>query len=106
MTAWLVILSVGAGTYIFRSVLFVTIGDRRLPAWTDRPFSYVGPAALAALVGVSVLVEQDRFAPAPSGDIIALAATFVFVGRTRNVPLGLIVGLAVLWSLELLGYAG
>jgi branched-subunit amino acid transport protein len=106
MTAWIVIVSVGVGTFIFRSVLFVVVGDRALPAWTDRPLSYVGPAAIAALVGGSMLIEQGRFAPAPGGDLIAVVATFVFVQRTRNIALGLVLGLAVLWCLAVVGYAG
>jgi branched-subunit amino acid transport protein len=106
MTAWLVIVSVGVGTYIFRAVLFVMIGDRALPAWTNRPLSYVGPAAIAALVGGSLLVEQGRFSPAPGGDLVAVATTFVFVQRTRHVALGLVIGFAVLWCFAVPGYAG
>lgn len=106
MSAWLVIVSVGVGTFLFRSVLFVMIGDRALPAWTDRPLSYVGPAAIAALLGGSMLVQQGRFAPAAGGDLIAIATTFVIVQRTRNVAFGLITGLVALWTFAVLGYAG
>lgn len=106
MTAWLVVVAVGVGTYAFRSILFVVVGDRALPAWTAHPMSFVGPAAIAALVGSSMLVEHGRFSPAPVTDLVALTASFVSVRRTGNIALGISTGLAVLWALALLGLGG
>ena len=33
MTAWIVILAIGAATYVLRVSMFVALGGRTLPAW-------------------------------------------------------------------------
>ncbi|MCB9373546.1 MAG: AzlD domain-containing protein [Microthrixaceae bacterium] len=48
MTAWLVILAVGAGTYLLRASMFVLVGERPLPAWMTAPMALVGSAAIGA----------------------------------------------------------
>jgi branched-subunit amino acid transport protein len=54
MTAWVVVLAVGAGSYLLRS-LPVLLGGRRMasPA-AERATAHAGTAALAALVATSV----------------------------------------------------
>ena len=58
MTAWLVICTVGLGTYAFRAVTFAIVSARGLPDWMDRPLAFVGPAALGALVGGMLLTAH------------------------------------------------
>jgi branched-subunit amino acid transport protein len=103
VTAWLVILAVGAGTYGYRAVMFALLGNRRLPAWTDRPLALVGPAAIGALVGGMLLTDHGTFDPAGWVELVAVVAAFVAVRRTGDVFHGLITGFALLWMLGAIG---
>lgn len=100
MTAWAVLLTVGLGTYLFRAVMFVVLGRHSLPAWTDRPLAFVGPAAIGALVGGLLLTSGGRFAPAGGVELAAAAAAFVVARRTGDVARGLLAGFVVLWVLS------
>ena len=103
MSVWLVILAVGAGTYVFRAAMFVLLGSRRLPGWTLHPLGFVGPAAIGALVGGMVLTDGERFAPAGVAELVSVVAGFVVVRRSGDVARGLMVGFPVLWTLVALG---
>jgi branched-subunit amino acid transport protein len=103
VTAWLVILAVGAGTYAYRAVMFAVLGTRRLPLWTDRPLALVGPAAIGALVGGMLLTDHGRFDPAGWVEVLAVVAAFLAVRRTGDVFRGLLVGFACLWALGAAG---
>jgi branched-subunit amino acid transport protein len=96
VTAWLVILAVGLGTYAFRAVGFVVVG---LPAWTQRPLAFVSPAALGALVGGMLLTGHGHAEVPALAEAGAVVAAFVTVRRTGNVGRGILVGFPVLWAL-------
>lgn len=103
MTTWIVIVAVGLGTYVLRASMFVALGDRSLPAWTERPLAFVGPAAIAALVSGMVLTDHGSFAPAGAVELAAVGTAFVAVRRTGDVAKGLLAGFAVLWALAAAG---
>ena len=103
MTAWLVVVAVGLGTYALRAVTFAVVGARGLPAWTQRPFAYVGPAAIGALVGGMVLADHGRPDLPGLAEVGAVAAAFATVRRTGDVARGIVVGFVVLWGLAWLG---
>ena len=99
MNAWLVIILVGLGTYSFRAVMFGVLAERDLPAWTERPLSFVGPAAIGSLVGGMLLTEHGRLDPSGHVELVAATAAFLTVRRTGNVAHALLVGLPILWLL-------
>ncbi len=101
MTAWIVILAIGAATYVLRVSMFVALGGRTLPAWLDRPMAVVAPAAVAALVGAMTLTSNGRVEPLARPELAAVVAGFVAVRRTGNVMLAFAVGLPVMWVLQL-----
>ena len=103
MTAWLVILAVGAGTYAFRAVMFAVLAGRSLPGWVERPMAFVAPAAIGALVGGMVLTDGGSFGPAGVAEVGAVTAGFLAVRRSGDVLYGLAVGFPVLWALSALG---
>jgi branched-subunit amino acid transport protein len=100
MTAWLVIVAVGLGTYAFRAVTFAVVAARGLPAWAERPLAFVGPAALGALVGGMLLTSHGRAELPTLADAIAVLAAFVTVRRTGDIARGILVGFPVLWALS------
>ena len=103
MTAWLVIVAVGLGTYAMRAVTFAVVSERGLPAWAERPLAFVGPAAIGALVG-GMLLTADGTAELPAlAEGGAAVAAFLTVHRTGNIARGMLVGFPVLWGLTWLG---
>jgi branched-subunit amino acid transport protein len=103
MTVWIVVLAVGIGTYAFRAVMFAVLAGRSLPAWTERPMAFVGPAAIGALVGGMVLTSDGSFGPAGIAELGAVAAGFLVVRRSGDVLHALLVGFPVLWALAAIG---
>ena len=103
MTAWVVVLAVGLGTYAFRAITLAVIGSRSLPAWTARPLAFVGPAAIGALVGGMLLTDHGEIELAGVAELGAVLAAFVAVRRSGNVAHGLVAGFAILWCLAAAG---
>lgn len=98
MSTWIVLFAVAGGTYALRVSMFVLLGGRALPAWTDTPMTLVAPAAIAALVA-SLLLTRHGSVIAPSvPDLAAVAAGFVAVRRSGNVMHVFVAGLPVYWA--------
>ena len=102
MNAWIVILAVGAGTYLFRASMFVVLGRRNLPAWTMTPMSLVAPAAFAALVASLLFTRGGRVDAVPVAELAAVVAGFLTVRRTGNVMHAFVAGMPVFWVLQAL----
>jgi branched-subunit amino acid transport protein len=103
VSAWLVIAGVAVGTYALRVSMVVALAGRELPAWTDRPMRLVGPAAVAALVAMMLLVSDGSRDPAPTAELVASAVGFAAVRRTGNLMHAFVAGLPVYWLLHALG---
>jgi branched-subunit amino acid transport protein len=83
MTTWLVILAVGAGSYVFRALpVMVDARWLRSPRF-ERTIGYAGTAALAALIAGGF--RGSATSPATTAAVAAAAAAAVFVSvRTRS----------------------
>jgi branched-subunit amino acid transport protein len=103
VTTWLVIAAVALGTYGLRASMFVVVGDRRLPAWTQTPMSLVAPAAVAALVTSTVAIRSGQVVAPAVAEVLAVAVGFLAVRRSGNVMHAFVAGLPVLWALTALG---
>ena len=104
MTAWIVFIVGGIATYFLRGV-FLLLGDRvALPSWTEGPLRYVAPAAFAAITVPATLGEDGlgSLAP-PTAEVFGVIAAGAIVWKTRNIPLCLLVGVAVLAVLQWAG---
>lgn len=103
MTTLLVVLAAGVGTYLLRSSPLVALIGRDIPARTRHTLTFVGPAAVAALVASSLAAATTT--PGSSGlpELAAAATAFGVVRRTGRVVHAVVVGLPVLWALEALG---
>ncbi len=100
MTAWLVIIAVGVGTYGLRASMFVVLAQRSLPAWTETPLALVAPAALAALVASLLFTKNGTIAPAALPEIAAVGVGYLAVRRSGNVMHAFIAGMPVMWVLS------
>ena len=105
MTPWIVFGVAGLATYAMRGS-FLLLGDRvRLPPWTEAPLRYVAPAAFAAITVPATLGDAglSSLVP-PTAEVIGVVAAGMVVWRTRNIPLCLAVGVAVLILAETSGF--
>ena len=88
MTAWLVVLAVGTGSYVMRTVFVVALAGRPTPAWVTRVSRFVLPTAFAALVAGAVH---------GSPEIVAVGIAGVVAFRTRSTVTALAAGLPAFW---------
>ena len=102
MTAWLVILAVALGTYGLRASMFLVLGRRSLPTWTDLPMTFVAPAAIAALTASMLFTSGGAVAVPAVAELAAVAGGFAIVRRTGNVAHAFAVGLPIFWLLSAL----
>ena len=101
MSAWIVLVAVATGTYALRASMFVVLGRRNLPAWTERPMALVAPAAIAALTVSMLLTSDQSFDAAPVEELLAVLVGFLAVRRTGNVMWAFAAGLPVYWMMAL-----
>ena len=104
MTAWIVFIVGGVVTFLMRGA-FLLVGERvRLPVWTEAPLRYVAPAAFAAITVPATLGDDglSSLAP-PTAEVVGVLAAGIVVWKTRNIPLCLVVGVAVLAGFRVAG---
>ncbi len=105
MNHWLVVLVIGAGTYLLRLSFIGGLGTRTMPIWAQRPLRFVAPAVLAALVVPAVVLSEGSVDVTPLGNprfVAALAAGLV-AWRLKNVAGVILVGMGLLWILQAVG---
>ena len=102
MSAAVVILIIGIGTYLERLSFIGIIGDREIPEWAVLPLRYVAPAVFAALVAPAVLLDDGRLAlaPATNPEALATVVALLVAWRTRSVAATLVTGMVALWLLQ------
>ena len=99
MSTFLVLLAAGAGTYVIRASLLVLLSGRSVPAALADSLSFVGPAAMGALVASSLAGHGSSV---PYSTIAACAVGFVVARRTGRATYALVAGFPVLWLLTAL----
>lgn len=110
MSTSLVILAVlmFAVTYPSRALGLLTPGLDRLPRWAFDYLQLVGPAVLAALAAVNVMVVVDADG-VPSFHVgiewLAVLACLALVAWRRNLLLGLVVAVAIVAVARAVGVA-
>ena len=93
---WLVILALGAGTFLIRWSFLGAIGGRGVPVWAERLLRYTAVAVLPALIAPMVLWPVAN-GGRPDPVRLAAAAATVAVGlATRNTLAGIVAGGAAL----------
>lgn len=101
MTAYVVVIAAGLGSYLFRVSMLVVAARRGLPPTFERAARFAVPAAFAALAAGALAPHGLRnVAVAP---VLAVAAAALAVRRTGSPYMAILVGLPVLWALAALG---
>ena len=97
---WIVIISVGLGSFLFRVAPVVLLAGRTSPGWADRLLSHASSAALATLVVSSL--RQATTTDAPAVALIAVTAGAVVALRGGSMPRVVLTGVIVHIGLTLL----
>lgn len=97
MTVLIVMALAGAGTYLIRASMVVAVDRFGAPTWMEDRLRLVAPAVLAAMVSTSLFVDGGQPVSASGAEVVAVAAGSLVALRTRNVAIGLGIGLAVFW---------
>jgi branched chain amino acid efflux pump len=102
MSAWLVVLAVGVGSYLLRVSMIALVG-RGSSAWFARASGFVAPSAFAALAGGGVTAAcvgaSGSGAVAP---LVAVAVAVIGVRRSGSPHVAIAVGMPTLWVLNAL----
>lgn len=101
MTVFLVMVVVGVGTYLSRSIFILALARRRIPDAVLVALQFVAPAVLAALV-VALLIDDDGGVAIGVPEIAAFLAGGLTAHRTRNHILTLLAGMGVFWVVRAL----
>lgn len=103
MTIWLMFVLAAVGTYLIRISGIVFLGDEdRLPVGVRRALRMIGPAAMGAIVGNSLLLENGGWRPFGAWHVAAVVALAVGVWR-RSLGLTMLAGAAAFAALLLVG---
>ena len=100
MTAYVVFLLAGIGTYVARAFFIALVGERRLPDRVERGLRNIGPAVLAALT--ASLLTSDGVAeyvtnpPEVAASVVAVTVSWL----TRRYVVSFIAAMAALWGLQ------
>jgi branched-subunit amino acid transport protein len=98
MNAWLAILAVGLGSYLFR-VSFVAIADRiAMPALMERASELIAPGSFAALAATGIVTTCAAAAPLGAlPPLLAAAVAVAAVHRTGSSYAAVLIGMPTLW---------
>ncbi len=96
-TVWMVILVLGAGTYLLRYSFLGVIGQRSMPAWVLRLLRYTPVAVLPGLVAPLVMWPAATDGAFDLPRVTAAAATLVLGLLTRNTLAAIFGGASTLY---------
>jgi branched-subunit amino acid transport protein len=98
MNAWLAILAVGLGSYLFR-IGFVAMADRiAMPVLMERASELIAPGSFAALAATGVVTTCVAAAPVDAlPPLAAVAAAVATVHRTGSSYAAVLAGMPTLW---------
>ncbi len=100
MTAYVVFLLAGVGTYVARALFIALVGERRLPDRVELGLRNIGPAVLAALTA-SLLTSDgvvDYVMNVP--EVIASVVAVVTSWLTKRYVVSFVAAMAALWTLQ------
>lgn len=99
----ILILCMGAVTYLPRMLPLVALSRRRLPTWFTEWLELIPPAILSALLAPTLLANADpRAISIGKPELLAAIPTLLFALKTRSLAGTVIVGMLCYWGLKLI----
>ena len=97
------ILCMGAVTYLPRMLPLVALSRSRLPSWFSEWLELIPPAILSALLAPSLLTSAEpRSLCLGKPELLAAEPTLLFALRTRSLAGTVVVGMLCYWGLKTL----
>jgi len=104
MRIWIVVALAGIGTYLIRaSGILLFKNDERIPPLVQRALRMIGPAAMGAIVGNALFLDEGAWRSFGAWHIAALVAIAVAAWK-RNLALTMLIGAAAFAVLLLTVY--
>jgi branched-subunit amino acid transport protein len=102
VSIWLLFVAIGLGTFLLRFLFIYLFGKIEMPDWLRRALRFVPAAALAALVFPALTHTSGQLnLSLQNFRLLAGLAGAMVAWRTRNVLLTILVGMILLWALEM-----
>jgi branched-subunit amino acid transport protein len=99
---WFLFVAIGLGTFLLRFLFIYLFGKIEMPEWLRRALRFVPSAALAALVFPALTHPSGHFdLSLQNFRLLAGLGGAVVAWRTHNVLLTILVGMVLLWGLEM-----
>ena len=98
----ILIVLMGAVTYLPRMLPLVALSSRRLPAWFTEWLELIPVAILSALIAPTLLASADpRTFNLAKPELLATLPTLLFALKTRSLAGTVVVGMFCYWGLKL-----
>jgi branched-subunit amino acid transport protein len=103
-TLWLAVAGAGAVTFALRLSFIALLGRIEIPPLLSRALRFV-PAAVFTAVVIPLLFYVDGVVEVSLGNerLLAGLVAALIAWRTRSVPLTLVGGMVMLWTLQAIG---
>jgi branched chain amino acid efflux pump len=102
VTPWLVVIAVGAGSYLFRISMLVLGARTGSPAVVERAATYAVPVSFAT-ISAAALADYIGTADAPAAPVVSVIVAIFAVRRTGSAHAALVAGMPTFWLLSALG---
>jgi branched-subunit amino acid transport protein len=99
LKVWVVIVVLGAGTYLLRWSFLGAIGSRPVPVWLARALRYTAVAVLPAIASHLVVWPAATAGRADPARLAAAAVTVAVGVLTRSVLAAILAGLVTLFGM-------
>ena len=101
-TIWIVIVSLGIGSYLIRFSFLGLIGGRDLPEWCLRHLRYVAVAVMPALITPLIIWPDATGGETDPARLVAALAAFI-IGIKLNSAIGAVfAGMLTLYGMQYL----
>lgn len=104
MSLWLTMIAIGAATFAIRLSFIYLFGRVDIPDQVRLGLRFVPPAVLSAIMFPELLMPGGVFdLSLGNGRLLAGLLAALVAWRTKNVVLTILIGMAVLYALQVLG---
>jgi len=98
----LLVMAMGAVTYLPRLLPLVLLSRRKLPGWFAEWLELIPPAILSALIAPTLFTRSDpRCLSLGKPELLAAIPTLLFALKTRSLAGTVIVGMLAYWVMKI-----
>jgi len=95
----LLVLAMGAVTYLPRMLPLAVLSGRRLPLWLSEWLELIPAAVLSALIAPALFAQSNpRVLALGKAELFAAIPTLLFAQKTRSLAATVLVGMACYWA--------